>query len=107
MTEQEIVSMCEAVDAGELSVELEGGQSWEEAYGAGNLRFRFRNGFRIVVFNDCGEWDYIDSYIEPDGARTEAEWLEDPLLLNWEPKHFARWGITNGYLNEPIPEDQL
>ena len=40
MTEQEIVSMCEAVDAGELSVELEGGQSWEEAYGAGNLRFR-------------------------------------------------------------------
>jgi hypothetical protein len=107
MTEQEIVAMCEAVDAGELSVELEGGETWEQAYGAGNLRFRFGNGIRIVVFNDCGEWDYIDSYIEPDGTRTEAEWLENPLLLNWEPKHFARWGITTGYLNKPIPEDQL
>lgn len=68
--------MCEAVDAGELSVELEGGETWEHAYGAGTLRFRFGNGFRIVVFNDCGEWDYIDSYIVPDGTRTETDCLK-------------------------------
>ena len=71
------------------------------------LGFRFANGIRLIVFNDCGEWDYIDSYIAPDGTRIEADWYEAPLLLNWEPKHFARWGITTGYLNEPIPEDQL
>jgi hypothetical protein len=106
MTEQEIVAMCEAVDTGELSVELEGGETWEQAYGAGNLTFRFGNGIRLVVFNDAGEWDYIDSYIAVDGTKTEAD-FDVPLLLDWEPKHFARWGITTGYMLKPLPPDQL
>jgi hypothetical protein len=115
VTEQDIIAMCKAVDAGELSVQLEGGETWDKAY-SGNMSFRFGNGIRILVFNDCGEWDYIDSYIAADGARTEvivpdvteaqAE-AEDPSLFDWEPKHFARWGITTGYLNEPLPADQL
>jgi len=99
--------MCEAVDAGELSVELEGGETWEQAYGAGNLTFRFGNGVRLIVFNDAGEWDYIDSYIAVDGTKTEVDWFDAPLLLNWEPKHFARWGISTGYLLKPLPPDQL
>lgn len=107
MTEQDIVAMCEAVDAGELSVELEGGETWEQAYGAGNLTFRFGNGVRLIVFNDAGEWDYIDSYIAVDGTKTEVDWFDAPLLLNWEPKHFARWGISTGYLLKPLPPDQL
>jgi hypothetical protein len=106
MTEQDVVAMCEAVDAGELSVELEGGETWEEAYGAGNLTFRFGNGIRLVVFNDAGEWDYIDSYISVDGTKTEAD-FDAPLLLNWEPKHFARWGISTGYMLKPLLPDQL
>lgn len=107
MTEQEIVAMCEAVDAGELSVELEGGETWAEAY-ARNMTFRFGNGIRLLVFNDCGEWDYIDSYIAADGTRTEVDdWGDSLLLFDWEPKHFARWGIATGYMNEPLPADQL
>ncbi len=115
MTEQDILAMCKAVDAGELSVELEGGKTWDEAY-SGNMRFRFGNGFRLVVYNDCGEWDYIDSYIAPDGTRTEVivpdvtetqAQADDPSLFDLEPKHFARWGITTGYLNEPLPDDLL
>jgi hypothetical protein len=113
VTEQDILSMCEAVDAGELSVELEGGETWDVAY-SGNMSFRFGNGFRILVFNDCGEWDYIDSYIAADGTRTEVNVpdvtetvAEDLSLFDWEPKHFARWGITTGYLNVPLPADQL
>lgn len=93
MTEHDIVAMCEAVDAGELSVVLEGGETWDQAY-SGNMRFRFGNGFCLVVFNDCGEWDYVDSYIAPDGTRTEPDWYEAPSLLDWEPKHFARWGCS-------------
>ncbi len=107
MTEQEILAMCESVDAGELPVELEGGETWDVAY-SGNMSFRFGNGYRLLVFNDCGEWDYIDSYIAPDGTRTEVEDFGPGLgLFEWEPKHFARWGITTGYLNEPLPADQL
>jgi hypothetical protein len=113
VTEQDIMAMCEAVDAGELSVELEGDTTWDVAY-SGNMTFRLGNGIRLVVYNDCGEWDYIDSYIAADGTRTEVivpnlseTLIHDPSLLDWEPKHFARWGVTTGYLNEPLPPDQL
>jgi hypothetical protein len=107
MTAPDIIAMCEAVDAGDLSVELEGGRTWEEAYGSGILTFLFGNGFRIEVFNGAGEWEYIESYIAPDGTKTVTDWLQIPLILNWEPKHFARWGITTGYLNQPRPDDEL
>jgi hypothetical protein len=107
VTEQDIVAMCEAVDAGELSVTLEGGETWDQAY-SGDMSFLLGNGFRLVVFNDCGEWDYIESYVAPDGTKTEVEYFGEPsLLFDWEPKHFARWGITTAYLNEPLPADQL
>jgi hypothetical protein len=107
VTEQDIVAMCEAVDAGELSVILEGGQTWDEAY-SGNMSFLFGNGYRLVVFNDCGEWDYVDSYIAPDGTEMDVEYFGLPsLLFDWEPKHFARWGITTGHMNKPLPADQL
>lgn len=33
---------------------------------AGNVRYEASNGRTIVVFNDCNEWDYLDS-IEVDG----------------------------------------
>jgi hypothetical protein len=29
------------------------------------------HGWRIVIFNDCASWDYIDHLIAPDGRRWE------------------------------------
>jgi len=34
---------------------------------AGTVRYTASNGWTIVVFNDCNEWDYIDS-VEIDGV---------------------------------------
>jgi hypothetical protein len=58
-------------------------------------------------FNDCGEWDHMGSYIGAGWMQTEVYWSDGPLLFNWDLKHFARWGIITGYLNMPLPVDQL
>lgn len=33
-------------------MELEGGETWNQAY-SGNMTFRFGNGIRLLVFDDC------------------------------------------------------
>lgn len=45
--------------------------TWVDVY-AGNV-FYLVNGWEVVVFNDCDDWDYIDSVIHPDGRKGEYE----------------------------------
>ena len=33
----------------------------------GNMTYSCSNGWKVVVFNDCSAWDYIDHVITPDG----------------------------------------
>lgn len=33
----------------------------------GNILYTASNGWTIVVFNDCDEWDYIDRVIDTEG----------------------------------------
>ena len=34
---------------------------------AGNVEYTAPGGWKIVVFNDCQSWDYIDSITDPSG----------------------------------------
>lgn len=52
-----------------------------EAYN-GNYTYKASNGWHIVVFIDCGEWDYIDS-IEDESGNTISDF--DHGLENYEP----------------------
>jgi hypothetical protein len=53
-------------------------QSWNEVY-AGNVEFAIGD-WRVIIFNDCNELDYIDSAFAPNRLKgTFDSWSENPL----------------------------
>ena len=64
------------------------GEGWRDTY-AGNVTWTFR-GWTIVVFNDCMDWDYIDTIVATDGRRWEFEEMSDPVKF-WHPTSTAGW----------------
>lgn len=72
ITETEAITLLNAIEFGfiKLSPELDGDgvlRTWET-----------ENGWRITVFDDAGNWDYIDNIVAPDGR-----------VLNWD--YFHSW----------------
>lgn len=59
---------------------------------AGNVDFTLEDGWRITVFNDCGEWDYIDTVTSPAGWSIDFD-LMPSRLRHWRPEHPDRWGM--------------
>jgi hypothetical protein len=47
------------------------GQRWKEVY-AGNVTFRVGD-YKVVIFNDSNELDYVDSATAPDGRAGEFD----------------------------------
>lgn len=48
------------------------------------------DGWRVVVFNDCGDWDYIDSITAPDGRTWDYPYQPDgramtQMIADWSP----------------------
>lgn len=54
----------------------------------GEVELPATDGWKVVFFYDCGELDYIDSFVMPDGTRLEVfgddyqseQW---PPVMNW------------------------
>lgn len=116
MTDDEIIDMLEAADRGELTIAYgwhpaikawseesratlvgKDPPTWASVY-AGDVCFVLSNGWRVVVFNDCEEWDYVSDVIAPDGT-SEVIW-ERPvtggshvryMISDWAPKDIKRW----------------
>lgn len=44
---------------------------------SGNVVQRFSNGWTFVVFSDCGEFDYFDRIIAPDGLCMDFDQIWD------------------------------
>jgi hypothetical protein len=53
------------------------------------IEFAIRDGWKVVVFYDCGGFDYIDSFVSPDGKTIDFwDWPESSdkqKLVNWSP----------------------
>ena len=65
----------------------------------GVVEFVADSSWVLGIFFDCGEWDFIDHIIDPDGNRVEYEEL--PLILrNYGPPEKVRREVYNspGYL---------
>ena len=59
---------------------------------AGNVEYRASNGWWIVVFNDCNEWDYIDEIVSADGRVADNDAIDGwPGLAGYTPSDEVAW----------------
>lgn len=49
-----------------------------------------RDGWKVVIFYDCGDLDYIDSFISPDGERIEW-WWDAETLFSGDGSRLRNW----------------
>lgn len=66
----------------------------------GDVTYRTPDGWQIIVFNDCDEFDYIDHVIAPDGR--QLDWGSSrpiaELLMCWSPNPATverNWGLPH------------
>lgn len=89
---EEIAELLRRLGRGEEIVRLvEPDFSWQRVY-AGNVEFEI-GGYRVVIFNDCDELDYVDSVVTPDRRIGDFEdWYrngEEPIGLLTEAEQAA------------------
>jgi hypothetical protein len=83
-TTAEVLAVLRAIEAGDELVALADGR-FDNMY-SGDVPYDCSNGWTLIVFSDCGEWDYLDSVILPDGTRLGLwDFLDDPTYvpLSW------------------------
>jgi hypothetical protein len=64
------------------------GEGWDDVF-AGEVTWTLC-GWTVVVFNDCGGWDYIDHIVAPDGRRWDYDAMAD-LVKFWRPSSANGW----------------
>ena len=65
ITRTEAADVLRRIARGQIDISAVG-RSWNEVY-AGNVEFMTCDGWNLVVFNDCDDFDYLDSITAPDG----------------------------------------
>jgi hypothetical protein len=87
--EVELSQFLKAVEEGSVSITPE--QEPQDVY-AGNVTYIASNGWRIVVYNDANEWDYIDSITTPDGRVFDCDALDEmPAVDTYKPSGESAW----------------
>jgi hypothetical protein len=66
----EIAELFRRALRGEAKIFTVGG-SWTEIYAA-NVEVRI-DGYKLAIFNDCNQVDYVDRAIAPDGRESEFD----------------------------------
>ena len=88
-TEVELIQFLKAVEDGSVSLTPE--QEPQDVY-AGNVSYIASNGWRIVVYNDANEWDYIDSITTSDGRIFDYDALDEMAAVDtYEPSTEIAW----------------
>lgn len=83
-----LLEVLEAIDAGTESVIFNGDDAVDRW--CDDVPYRTEpSGWQIVVFFDCGDWDYVDRAITPDGYVLDFD--TDETCRTWRPKHPGCW----------------
>lgn len=101
ITEDEVSALLKAIEDG--SVLLTSDFEPQLVY-AGNVLYYCSGsyeGWKLLIFNDCNEWDYIDTIEAPDGRIAGFYEIEDFMPMVWEYRPsskivWERYGIP-GY----------
>jgi hypothetical protein len=87
--EIELSQFLKAIEDGSVSLTPE--QEPQDVY-AGNVSYVASNGWRIVVYNDVNEWDYIESITTSDGRTFGCAALDEmPAVDAYEPSEEIAW----------------
>lgn len=99
----EAIAVLEAVERGEVTIPPAETKACAEQY-CNDFAYHLSNGWVVVVFNDCDEWDYLSEIHAPDGRSWSAApceppdetWFEGPLgqWVPHAPGIRERWGIS-------------
>jgi hypothetical protein len=100
ITEEELLEFLKAIEEGTISLRPD--ECIPQDIYAGNVPYTASNGWRITIFNDCNEWDYVDHVIAPDGRELSFDEIDDLMLVarDYTPDSeiaWRRYGIP-GYM---------
>lgn len=83
LTAQDVCEVLRDIILERLTMKRACAQSWDEVF-AGLFHVEVK-GWHLVFFNDCGELDYCDECISPDGRRWSLQSVArdgvDPFFL--------------------------
>lgn len=90
ISEKEIWNFLHAIEGG--AIELTPAVEPQEVYSA-NVTYSASNGWKITVFNDCNQFDYIAEIVSVDGHRvTYDDFCETlPELEKYAPAPELAW----------------
>lgn len=88
----EIWEFLRAIESGSVVLTPEEERGPQEIYAA-KVAYSASNGWRIVVFNDANEWDYIDEIVTKDGRRIVYHEIavSFPDIDKYEPSEEISW----------------
>ena len=69
---EEIAELLRQIESGVVTLECRMSRSPQDVY-AGDVTYHSSNGWVVVIFNDCNDWDYVDSVVAPDGRVANFE----------------------------------
>lgn len=100
ITEEELLEFLKAIEEGTIALQPEGCIP-QDIY-AGDVPYTASNGWRITIFNDCNEWDYVDRVIAADGRLLRFDDIDNfmDVAREYMPDDevaWSRYGIP-GYM---------
>jgi hypothetical protein len=87
LSEAEVWTFLRAIERGDITLSSE--EEPQLIY-AGNVRYAASNGWIITVFNDCNEWDYVDTIETTDGRTLDFDDMPQ-ALRNYCPSEDVAW----------------
>lgn len=88
----EIWNFLHSVEDGSVTLACAGEREPQEIY-SGKVAYSASNGWQIVIFNDCNEWDYIEEIETADGRRIVYDEIDQafPGIRNYSPGEELSW----------------